>query len=197
MPVTPQITVSGSVADLFGAAEPGSLVVQLCGYGSQLPRVSGTALIGQTAPLPIDCTGGDYDFELWGTDVISPSGTFYTVTVIDANNNVVQINAYQFSGTETVDLSSETPYNPPPPVPPGFRWIFDEVPTPPIDDSGNDTFTLSEAPNPPSSLNFFKNGSRMTDGIGITLSGATITYEPDYIPEDGDSHIAAMYLVYS
>jgi hypothetical protein len=114
MPSTPQITIAGNLADLFGDAETATLIVQLCVFGSQLPRVSGTAVIAQTAPLAITATGGAYSFKLWGNDVILPAGTFYTIRVVDANGNAVQINAYQFSGTETVDLSSATPYNPPP-----------------------------------------------------------------------------------
>ena len=125
MLTTPQITVAGNLQDLFGVAQVGSLIVQLCGFGSQVPRVSGTAIIAQTSPLAIVCTAGAYSFKLWGNDVILPAGSFYTVRVVDANGNTVQINAYLFTGTQTIDLSSATPYNPvpvpPAPVPPlGF-----------------------------------------------------------------------------
>ena len=112
--LTPQITIAGNTADLFGAEQSGTLVVQLCNFGSQIPRVSGTALIAQTSPLPIQITAGAYNFKLWGNDVITPSDTFYTIRAVDANGNTVQINAYQFTGTETIDLSSANPYNPPP-----------------------------------------------------------------------------------
>jgi hypothetical protein len=205
MPLTPQITVTGNLADLFGTAQPGTLILQLCGFDlfdAQLPRVSGTALIAQTAPLPIACPGGVYNFMLWGNDVITPFAengapqTFYTVRVVDANGNVVQINAYQFTGTQTVDLSSYPPYIPPPPlppVPPGNTFAWSEVPTGVID-GVNDTFTLAHIPAPGISLQFYKDFTRMTAGIAFTLVGNQIVYEPAYIPQVGDTHIAGMYL---
>lgn len=199
MPVTPQITISGSTVDLFGVAQPGTLIVQLCGFGSQVPRIGGTAVIGQTAPLPIPCTEGAYSFKLWGNDVIQPLNsdgsprTFYTIRVVDANGNTVQINRYQFTGTQAIDLASAQPYSPPQPTPPtpGIFFAWDIVPAGAIDGS-NAVFTLPQAPSPAASLNLFKNGARMSQGIAYTLTGATITYEAAYIPQGGarpDSHI--------
>lgn len=115
MPVSPQITVTGTLLDLFGSlVNDGVLVVQLCGYGA-VPRVAGTALVARTAPLEIDCPLGLFSFQLWGNDVITPAGTFYTIAVKDDNGNMVQMNAYQFLGAGTVDLSTVAPYDPPSP----------------------------------------------------------------------------------
>lgn len=115
---TPTITIEGAAKDLFGEAQAGQFVVQLAGYGSQVPRVVGTALLAQTAPLPFylnaSAVPGNYNFKLWGNDVITPANTFYTIRVVDVNGNTVQINAYQFSGTQTVDLANAPPYNPVP-----------------------------------------------------------------------------------
>ena len=192
MPLTPQITIAGNLADLFGAAQAGSFVVQLCGYGSQIPRVSGTAMIAQTAPLAFTAnfggTPGTYNFMLWGNDVITPAGTFYTIKVVDVNGNTVQINAYQFTGTETVDLSSAAPFNPPP-VPTSGTYFADDIVPSGTMDGVNLVFTLPQAPNPAASLNLFKNGTRLTEGIGYTLNGVTITYDPAYVPDSSDSHI--------
>jgi hypothetical protein len=119
MPVTPQITITGNLMDLLGALIPDSfVVVQLCGYGSEIPRINGTAIIAQTAPDPIDIVSGAFNFKLWGNDVITPAGTFYTIQIQDANGNIVQTNAYQFTGVAAVDLSTVVPYNPAPFVPP-------------------------------------------------------------------------------
>jgi len=93
-----------------------------------------------------------------------------------------------------------------PPAIPTFRplstivptFVDDEVPSGVIDGS-NATFTLANVPNPQTSLNLFKNGQRMTEGIGYLLSGNTITYLMLYVPQPspggsppipGDTHIA-------
>lgn len=59
-------------------------------------------------------------------------------------------------------------------------------------DGVNDTFTLAMSPDPTTSLMLFKNGVLLRQGGGedYTLSGATITYEADQIPQVGQSHIA-------
>jgi hypothetical protein len=72
--------------------------------------------------------------------------------------------------------------------------VNNEVPTGVID-GVNDTFTLAIAPNPPSSLIFTKNGQQIYEGVGFTLTGATIVYATAYIPVVGDTHRATQYLV--
>jgi hypothetical protein len=58
---------------------------------------------------------------------------------------------------------------------------------------GNDTFTLLNAPvlvaGVPD-LQLFKNGQRMTEGVGFSLTGSTITFASGYIPVSGDDLIA-------
>lgn len=58
---------------------------------------------------------------------------------------------------------------------------------------GNAAFTFPNAPNPPGSLQFFKNGRKMMQGIDGTLSGAVWTYASGSIPVTGDVHIAGSY----
>lgn len=112
-PVTPQITINGTLDDLYGAAlADSSLAVQLVNYGSQAPRIAGTAIIASTAPLAIPCPAGTFSFNVWGNDVITPAGTYYIVQILDDNGNVIQTNAYLFTGAQTVDLSTVVPYNP-------------------------------------------------------------------------------------
>jgi hypothetical protein len=121
MPVTPQITVTGTLADIFGSAlTKGTLVFMLCGYGPFIPRIAGTAFIAQTAPKKKAVDGaGAFSITLWGNDVITPLGTFYTVQLLDDNGNVIQTNAYRFTGAGTIDLSTVGPFAPyVPPVPP-------------------------------------------------------------------------------
>lgn len=64
-----------------------------------------------------------------------------------------------------------------------------EVPKGPID-GVNANFVLANAPNPVGSLQLFKNGQKLTPGIGFTLAGNTITYMVGYILQPGDVHEA-------
>lgn len=119
---TPTVTVNATLAGSADAGEiQGSVDVALCGYGSMVPRVNGSALVARitTASLPAD-TNGKVSFQLAGNDYITPAGTYYTVVVRDENGDIAQVNAYQFLGGQTYDLNSTDPYDPnlpPPPLP--------------------------------------------------------------------------------
>lgn len=128
MPTTPGITLTFTLVDFEGnelgsATQPAWLRVALCNFGSNLPRIPGTAVIGEVsswfADIPYFGTPGTID--LWGNDQITPSGTYYSIAVLDTNKNVVQTQLYVFTGTTTVDLSSATPFNPP--NPPGLPQL--------------------------------------------------------------------------
>ena len=121
MALTPQITLTATLLNYSGnalgsAGSPAYLRIALCGFGQSLPRVSGTAMIGSIASWPgdISYTGTALSIKLWGNDVITPGPgtTYYSIAVLDANRNIIQSGAYQFSGTQTVDLSTATPYFP-------------------------------------------------------------------------------------
>lgn len=68
-------------------------------------------------------------------------------------------------------------------------FVDAEIPGGPIN-GVNAVFTLANAPNPPSSLQLYKNGQKLTAGTGFSLSGASITYAAGYIPQPGDIHEA-------
>jgi len=72
----------------------------------------------------------------------------------------------------------------------GSLTAYDVTPTPAIDGS-TAAFTFPNAPNPPSSLQFFKNGRKQMQGIDGTLSGAVWTYNTP--PAIDDVHIAGSY----
>jgi len=57
-------------------------------------------------------------------------------------------------------------------------------------DGVNDTFTLVGTPSPSDSLQLYKNGQLLFEGVGYTLSGNSIVYAAAYIPEVGDEHRA-------
>lgn len=119
MPTTPQITLTAMLSDITGqpagtSDAPAHLLIELCGYGLTLPQIPTTETLTKIS-MDIADDGSGISVQLWGNDVITPVGeTYYAITVIDADGNIVQTAAYQFTGTETVDLSSATPYNPPP-----------------------------------------------------------------------------------
>lgn len=109
--LTPQITLTATLDTISGSAagsvsNPARLRIALCGYGQTLPTIPGTANIALVGPFEYYSTGGLLTILLWGNDAISPAGTFYEIAVIDGELNVVQCGAYQFTGTETIDLSS-------------------------------------------------------------------------------------------
>jgi hypothetical protein len=50
---------------------------------------------------------------LFGNDVITPANTFYEISVLDSNKDVVQSGNYQFTGAAIFDLSTVFPILPP------------------------------------------------------------------------------------
>lgn len=121
---TPDVTLTFTLLDYQGnelgtATQPAWLRIALCNYGSNLPRVSGAGIIGEVSSWFVDIPyfGTEDSIELWGNDQITPAGTYYTVSVLDTNKNVVQTQIYVFDAG-TYDLSSATPVNPP--NPPGI-----------------------------------------------------------------------------
>ena len=120
MSLTPQITLTATLDDYSGAAigsanQPAYLRIALCGFGLFLPRIPGTAMVGKVCSWPQDIpyTGTQISVKLWGNDAIAPLGTYYAISVLDANKNVIQTGTYVFTGTETVDLSTLVPAFPP------------------------------------------------------------------------------------
>jgi hypothetical protein len=89
-------------------AQPAYLRVALCGFGQTIPTVPGTGEIAKIASWPADLPyiGAQLTVKLWGNDVINPTGTYYSIAVLDTNKNVIQSGAFQFVGTQSVDLSS-------------------------------------------------------------------------------------------
>jgi hypothetical protein len=130
---TPQITLNFTLLDFEGnelgtATQPAWLRIALCNFGSNLPRVAGAGVIAEVSSWFVDVPyyGTPGTIKLWGNDVIlpGPDVTYYAISVLDTNKNVVQTALYQFDGTETVDLSSATPINPPsPPSIPSLQYL--------------------------------------------------------------------------
>jgi hypothetical protein len=126
MPLTPGITLTATLQDFTGsdvgsAGNPAKLRIALCGYGPSLPGIAGTSNIAKPGPYDILSASGVFSTPLWGNDVITPAGTYYSITILDGDDNVVQCGAYIFTGTQTIDLSNATQISPPsPPLPGGL-----------------------------------------------------------------------------
>lgn len=115
---TPNITLTATLEDLAGAAagttaDAAKLRIALCGFGPVLPRIVGTSMLARIGPLTLYSTGAIISTPLWGNDQITPAGTYYSIEILDGEDNVVQCGAYQFIGSATIDLSNATQLVPP------------------------------------------------------------------------------------
>lgn len=81
---------------------------------------------------------------------------------------------------------------PAPPVIPTF--VDNEVLTGTFDGS-NKTFYLATSPNPASSLRLYLNGQRLAKDFDYTISGSTITFEPDAVAPKSGSILIGDYRV--
>lgn len=123
MATLPNVQIDGVAKDVLGNSVAGAQVtVQLCGYGSQTPRINNAFVYADLMNNTI--TGdenGQYHFTLFSNDQIEPAGTYYTFTYANANGDIQQVNAYFFSGAGEWDTSVIPPYDPnqpPPQLPP-------------------------------------------------------------------------------
>jgi hypothetical protein len=134
MALTPQITLTATLLDLSGSqagstSNPAILRVALAGFGLTLPCVPGTANLALIGPEDYPDNGsGQITVELWGNDVINPSTTYYAITLLDGNGNIVQTGAYKFTGTQTIDLSNAPQIYPTPPISPTLTPVYTDPP---------------------------------------------------------------------
>ena len=75
-------------------------------------------------------------------------------------------------------------------VDPGPGFVDHEVPTGLVN-SSNATFTLAAAPLPASSLMLYRNGLLMRSGLDFNLSGSTIAFTVQAVPQTGDGLLAS------
>lgn len=198
---SPGITLTATLQDVSGVAvgsagNPSKIAVALCGYGPFLPRVSGTSLLARVGPIYVESANGNFTIELWGNDVITPPGTYYTVSLIDGQGNVVQTAAYQFTGTGSFDLSSFAPMPYPGQggltVPQGMQlWNHNVT----LAEGPGTIYTLPSSPYVGMPFLLFRSGLLLTVGnppFGqYTRAGNTITFT-DAGTEVGDT----LYAVY-
>lgn len=123
MALTPQIVLTATLLDYSGvdigtSAKPAYLRIALRGFGQTLPCIPGTGNLAKVSSWPGDIPfiGAQITVHLWGNDVIFPASTYYAISLLDANKNVVQSGVYVFNGQQNIDLSSAPQIEPPAPV---------------------------------------------------------------------------------
>lgn len=110
MALTPQVTVTANLQQITGNDDVASVKFELEGFGNTIPRVPGTTIIVQTATTAVADGSGNISVTLWGLDVITPGGCFYTVTFYNDQGGFVASVAYDaFIGSGSFDLSQVTP----------------------------------------------------------------------------------------
>ena len=175
---TPNITLTATLDDFSGnaigsATQPAYLRIALCGYGQTLPLIAGTAMVGKVSSWPGDIpyVGTLLTVSLWGNDQITPSNTYYMISILDASKNVIQSGIYQFTGTATIDLSNATQLTQPTPNPPGAEVsaLLKANNT-----AGSNSYNLPLAPLPGTLVLLFLNGIKLL-ASRYTVSGVTVS----------------------
>lgn len=171
MAVTPQITLTATLMDISGndvgtTSLPSKMRIALVGFGPVLPCVPGTCNIDKPGPFFVPSTNGNINIKLWGNDVIYPQGTWYDIALLDDRNNIVQAGAYQFFGTETVDLSQAGQ------IVGGQPSLYVDNLTSQIPST---SLTLSHIPTGGILVGFYVNGLWQRPTIDYTVSGNTVT----------------------
>jgi hypothetical protein len=106
---SPAVTLSGTITDVSGNPQAGSVRITLCNYGSAMPKVAGTAVF---APLLITATAnssGQWSATFYGNDQITPPGTEYNVAVCAATGAGPVSSANYVINSGTYDLSNLSP----------------------------------------------------------------------------------------
>jgi hypothetical protein len=183
---TPQINLTATLDDLLGnaagtTANPARLQIALCGFGLELPRIAGTSMLAKIGPFEVSSIGAAIAETLWGNDQITPAGTYYAISVIDGEGNIVQCAPYRFTGTQTIDLSNAIP------LLPGFTTQIGAVP------NGAFPGSLYQLPIPAyaagAALCFYNGVLQNLDDF--TLSGSTLSLS--FVTGAGD----ALFVLYS
>lgn len=110
---TPAYTLTGTLQDLTGTANVGSVQFQLVGFGTTAPHVAGTNMLVQILQTATANNSGLFTITLFGNDVIAPSNTYYVVSFISNTGVTVLSVPYLFTGSGTFDISNLIPMGSP------------------------------------------------------------------------------------
>jgi len=194
MPLTPQITLTATLQDQSGQPLPkAQLIITLCGYGPKLPCIIGTSMLAQVGPVEYTLLDGTADIPLWGNDVITPAGTFYSIQLVDNKKNVVQAGIYQFTGSGTIDLSNAPQILPGPGggITPPLQYLTSTLWQVGIG-QGTNVYTLPRSVYNNQLLGLYYNGTLQIPGLHYTLTNRTITLT-NWSTQAGDN-LFALYV---
>ena len=194
MPLTPQITLTATLQDQSGQPLPkAQLIITLCGYGPTLPCIIGTSMLAQVGPVEYTLLDGTADLPLWGNDVITPAGTFYSIQLVDNKKNVVQAGIYQFTGSGTIDLSNAPQILPGPGggITPPLQYLTSTLWQVGIG-QGTNVYTLPRSVYNNQLLGLYYNGTLQIPGLHYTLTNRTITLT-NWSTQAGDN-LFALYV---
>lgn len=176
---TPGFTLTATLQTIAGgaagsASDPARLAIVLCGFGLALPSVAGTSTLAQRKYELLFVSGSPVSQLLWGNDSITPAGTWYSISLIDGNGNIVQTGDYLLTGSGG-DLSTLVPIVPPYGFPlPSLKYL-------PC--SGAVPGTVYTAPGTVIAVTY--NGVFLRPSIDYTLAGGT-TITLDFSTQTGD-----------
>lgn len=110
---------------------------ELRGYGGNIPRVAGSAILGSVEKQFFPDSNGDISGTLYSNNFITPSSTFYRMCIFDAGRRL-RCADYLIQGS-SFDMSLATPISSAPtPTPPSFESrVFTHIQT-----SASTTWTI-------------------------------------------------------
>jgi hypothetical protein len=103
-------TLTGTVTDVNSNPVSGAVItVALWNYGNNTPTANGGAIVVSPIITVTANNLGVFSTTVYGNDIISPTGTVYTVTYANANRITVSTATYTFNSNNTYDLNSFAP----------------------------------------------------------------------------------------
>lgn len=151
--------------------------------------------MARVGPIYLESTNGTFSTPIWGNDVITPAGTYYTIALLDGQGNVVQCAQYQLTGSGTQDLSNLSPILTPAQLGGQLTAFFAGAPTyqtcSGTVNGVNTTFTFSAPASPTPTIALFVGGiyaTPTTDYNAPTYQGSNtwqVVFQNTSIPQAG------------
>lgn len=200
MPTSPNYTLTGTIVTPSATPDLGYALLELKNFTNSFPIISGTAAIAETAIKAICNGSGHFSILVFGNDQITPSSTYYTITLFSADGSVSFPQDYLLTGGGSNDLTTLTPITITPLAPPQIPIIANPTSNQAISGFAIDLATASTVNTSPATnddstkiatTHYVKSqvGGRAVDVNGSALSGTilNITDGPDIVPFDQGS----------
>lgn len=188
MPTLPLVTLNANLFSILGGGDisAAQLQITLAGYGQIPPAVAGSGLLADAGdPLLLSQSLSPISQLLFGNDVITPLGTYYSIAVLDGQGSIIQEGNYQFEqlgGANTVDLSTLIP------IGSSYPSIFSEQPAGAYPGTA---YTFSRLPVGGTLIGLYNRGVFQRPGIDYLLAGSALTMLYQTRPTDS---LAGVYI---